>query len=210
MLEQINKLPDPNEHEDPIQFLRAAHAVITRQLQSLAKLLDEAERSGLNQSFRERSEWMETFHFFTVSVAQHEEDEEEALFPIVRERVPNLGFQLPNAPIHFLTEGHHLLEKRVIDLVDVWKQFQAGQECDTQSFVAAGRELISLYKDHIATEEEAVYKVANEVLSPLERLDMMDVIRKNHSRSMGMEAPQFERPTVSGNYVIRSVRRRGE
>jgi hemerythrin-like domain-containing protein len=208
MLEQINRLPDPNEYEDPVQFLRAAHVVVTKELNLLSRLLDDAESQGLDHSFRLSSEWMEIFHFFTVSVIQHEDDEEQALFPIVRERVPNLGFQLPDAPIHFLTKGHKLLEQRVADLVQVWKEFQSGRAVDSQSFVASGRELISLYKDHISTEEQAVYKVANEVLTPHERLDIMEIIRRNHSHSMGMDAPQFERPSVSGNYIIVPSRRR--
>lgn len=208
MSDQINRLPDPREFEDPIQFLRAAHVVVTRELSLLESLLDDATNHGLDTSFREKSEWLEIFHFFTNSVGQHEEDEEEALFPYVRERIPNLGFQLPDAPIHFLTQGHEALKVRVEELVAVWREFQSGKVHDVSSFVAAGRELISLYKDHIATEERAVYQPANEALSPMERVAIMDLIRHNHSKSRYMEVPQFGRPSISGNYNPVIVSRR--
>jgi hemerythrin-like domain-containing protein len=208
MPDPINQLPDPHRYDDPIQFLRATHIVVVRELDLLGKLLDDVAAHGLAESFREKSEWLEIFHFFTNSVGQHEEDEEESLFPYVRERVPNLGFQLPEAPIHFLTQGHEALRQRVDDLVAVWKEFQSGKDHEAQSFVAAGRELISLYKDHIATEEKAVYQPANEALSPMERVAIMDMIRHNHSKSRFMPAPQFERPSVSGNYDPVLVNRR--
>jgi hemerythrin-like domain-containing protein len=209
MSDPINRLPDPNQFDDPIQFLRAAHAVIVKELELLKKLLADVESQGLAESFRVKSEWLEIFHFFTNSVGQHEQDEEDSLFPYLRERVPNLGFQLPDAPIHFLTQGHDLLRKRVEDLVDVWKNFQNGNATDATSFIATGYELNSLYKDHIAMEEKAVYQPANEALSPMERMAIMDTIRHNHSTSRHMPAPQFEPPSVSGNYnpVIVSRRR---
>lgn len=208
MAESINRLPDPQQFDDPIQFLRAAHAVIIRELELLKKLLGDVQSQGLAESFRARSEWLEIFHFFTNSVGQHEEDEEEALFPYLRERVPNLGFQLPDAPIHFLTQGHELLRKRVEELVEVWKAYQRGESVEASHFIATGFELNSLYKDHIAMEEKAVYQPANEVLSPMERIAIMDTITHNHSKSRFMQAPQFESPTVSGNYNLQFVNRR--
>ncbi|HET6512397.1 MAG TPA: hemerythrin domain-containing protein [Candidatus Kapabacteria bacterium] len=208
MAEPINRLPDPQQYDDPIQFLRAAHAVIIKELDLLKKLLTDVQSQGLAESFRTKSEWLEIFHFFTNSVGQHEEDEEEALFPYLRERVPKLGFQLPDAPIHFLTQGHNLLRTRVEELVKVWRGFQKGESLEATHFIAAGYELNSLYKDHIAMEEKAVYQPANEVLSPMERVAIMDTIQSNHSKSRFMEAPQFERPTVSGNYDLQIVMRR--
>lgn len=205
MAEAKNQLPDPQQFDDPIQFLRAAHAVIVRELELLKKLLADVQSQGLAESFRTKSEWLEIFHFFTNSVGQHEEDEEEALFPYLRERVPNLGFQLPDAPIHFLTQGHDLLRQRVEDLVKVWREFQSGNPVEAQHFLATGYELNSLYKDHIAMEEKAVYQPANEVLSPMERMAIMDTITHNHGTSRFMQAPQFERPTISGNYDLRFV-----
>ena len=200
MADPINRLPDPHQFQDPIHFLRAAHAVIVKELDLLKRLLADVQSQGLAESFRKKSEWLEIFHFFSNSVGQHEEDEEEALFPYLRERVPNLGFQLPDAPIHFLTQGHDLLRKRVEDLVEVWRSYQSGGAIEAEHFIATGYELNSLYKDHIAMEEKAVYQPANEVLTPMERLAIMDRIQHNHSKSRYMEVPQFERPSVSGNY----------
>ncbi len=208
MSDPINRLPDPNEFDDPIQFLRAAHVVIIKELDLLKKLLADVQSQGLAESFRVKSEWLEIFHFFTNSVGQHEEDEEEALFPYLRERVPNLGFQLPDAPIHFLTQGHELLRKRVKELVEVWKAFQHGAVVETERFIATGFEVNSLYKDHIAMEEKAVYQPANEALSPMERIAIMETITRNHSKSRFTEAPQFEPPTISGNFDLRFVSRR--
>ena len=208
MADPINRLPDPHQFDDPIQYLRAAHAVIIKELDLLKKLLADVETLGLAESFRAKSEWLEIFHFFTNSVGQHEEDEEKALFPYLRERVPNLGFQLPDAPIHFLTQGHDLLRKRVEELVKVWRSFQKGEALEATHFIATGYELNSLYKDHISMEEKAVYQPANEVLSPMERVAIMDAIQNNHSKSRFMEAPQFERPTISGNYDAVIVPRR--
>jgi hemerythrin-like domain-containing protein len=208
MADPINRLPDPNKYDDPVQFLRAAHAVIIKELDLLKRLLADVQSQGLAESFRKKSEWLEIFHFFSNSVGQHEEDEEEALFPYLRERVPNLGFQLPDAPIHFLTQGHTVLMDRVEELVKVWRSFQQGEALEATHFIATGYELNSLYKDHIAMEEKAVYQPANEVLSPMERIAIMETIKHNHSKSRFMEAPQFEPPTISGNYDAVIVPRR--
>lgn len=198
----MNKLPNPFEYEDPIKFLRDSHGIVLRELHQFSKLLDQAESHGLPESFGKRQEWQELFHFFSVTVVQHEEDEEEALFPVLREHVPNLGFQRADAPIKFLTEGHVILQRRIVDLIAIWRKHQEGGALDQVGFIANGRELISLYHDHITTEEEAVYKTANEALSPYERIDIMGAIQRNHSKQRFMEPPRFEPPTTSGGYSV--------
>lgn len=198
----MNQLPPLEDYQDPVQYLRATHGVILKQVRELEKLLDRAEANGVSESFHNEPAWKDVFHFFARSAPQHEQDEEEALFPIVRERVPKIGFQLPNAPIHFLTQGHETLQGRVEELVNTWRKFKEGTEIDLKSFIAVARELVRLYQEHIKLEEETVYKIANDVLTPYERVEILRLIRENHSHRLNMQAPTFSPPSVSGSYNI--------
>src|SRR3954464_3136710 len=103
-------LPDPNNFSDGVAFFREMHKVVLKSCADLDGLMDDAEKQGVFKSFANRPEWEELFRFFTVIAPEHERDEERCLFPMLREKLPHVGFQPLDAPIHFLIEGHDVLE----------------------------------------------------------------------------------------------------
>lgn len=204
------RLPQPNEFEDPIQLLRACHVVLLEALQKLEHLAQDAQANGLYSSFVKNGAWAELMQFFTVAAPQHERDEEESLFPVLMSKLPSMGFQPKESPVHFLMQGHELMKQRVMAMIQVWRDFlakaaSATEELDPKSqqdFLANAKELISLYRDHMQFEEEKIYAYANNLLSPMERIEILERIRQHHRREVWTEPQQYDTPTFTTGIPI--------
>jgi hemerythrin-like domain-containing protein len=202
--------PDPKDYIDCVQFMRDMHKVILHNCAALDTLLDDAENEGVFASFAKNPEWNSAFDFFQNDAPLHERDEEHFLFPALATKVPRVGFQQPNAPIRFLIEGHDILKRETEALVHDWKIFReqkrdpadiaashAKHVAEDNAFIAIGRELVSLYRDHIATEEQRVYSVADKVLSGDERFTIMEMIKSAYGSEAITSIPEFEKPQFS-------------
>ena len=205
-------LPDPSDYTDGMQFFRDTHKLVLRMCADLEPLLIDAEQNGVFPSFAAKPEWNDIFEFFLKAAPQHERDEEQFLFPLVIRKVPRVGFQQPEAPIHFLVEGHDVLQQEIVRLVKDWDAFRKKERdpktladhrsehaAEDAAFIALGRELVSLYRDHVAVEEERVYSVADKVLTGTERLALIDAVREADGSEgtmpiMSFEPPQFSDP----------------
>lgn len=212
-------LPDPANFTDPIAFLRAIHAVVLRNSMELERLATDAATEGVFKSFAMHPEWEELLNFYTKAAPQHEKSEEDYLFPALVRRLPRIGFQQPDSPIRFLVEGHEVMQGRMESLVKAWRQFKRKDRdsasldasahrhsADDADFVSIAKELASLYRDHVKTEEEKVYSVADGMFDAEERAEMLDGIRSmydNEATTGGgiqWDAPQFSDPKYSFVY----------
>jgi hemerythrin-like domain-containing protein len=204
--------PEPNDYIDCVKFLRDMHKVILHHCALLETLLNDAEKEGVFASFATKPEWNSIFVFFQNDAPRHERDEERFFFPALAMRVSRVGFQQPNAPIRFLIEGHNVMQREMEGLVRDWKSFRE-QKRDSEeiassherhlaedaAFIALGRVLVRLYREHIAREEERVYSVADKVLSGQERLMVMEEIRAAYGEEAVTEIPQFGEPRFSNS-----------
>ena len=212
-------LPDPKAYTDGVKFFLDCHKVVLHNCAELSDLLDDAEARGVYQSFASRPEWQSLFHFFTVDAVRHERDEDELLFPLVTPRVPHMGFQQPDSTIRFLIEGHDLLANQTNALLHDWKIFHsrtydaatlgethAKHTAEDAAFIANGRELVRLYREHVALENERVYSVAEKVLTGGEKLELADRLRDVYDSEAvtgfyNFDEPQFTNPAYNIQFV---------
>jgi hemerythrin-like domain-containing protein len=171
-------LPDPRKYRDPIRYFRDSHGVINEQLVEFERLLQEVASIGPEKAFAQSKEaWDETLHFFRRSAPRHEREEEQTLFPVLSDKFPSIGFRSANDPSKFLSAEHFEMRRLTRYLTDIWNQFKTDPPTSVEQgadFQRTGAELLSMYKQHIAKENEIIYKLANdELLSPDEREDVM-------------------------------------
>lgn len=177
----MKQLPDPRKYQDPIRYFRDSHGVITEQLAVLERLLVEASALGLEKTFAQSEDaWTETLRFFRRSGPRHEREEEETLFPVLSDKLPSVGFRSANNPSKFLASEHFEMQRLTRDLTDIWNQFKTSNVATVEQaadFHRAGSELLAMYKQHVAKENEIIYKLANEeLLTPDERQEVMEGI----------------------------------
>src|SRR5207302_3312007 len=102
------------------------------------------ERKGVKKSIKEDRGWRDLLDFFVNTAPIHEMDEEEALFPIIFEKVPHVGFQQRSSPIRFIEEQHTVMQQHSIDLLKIWRQTIAKDEItdeEANRFILGAKEL---------------------------------------------------------------------
>lgn len=220
-------LPDPQNYSNGVRFFHDSHKVVLQACALLDELLSDAEKQGVFQSFGLRPEWKEVFDFFEKSAPRHERDEDEFLFPVVASRVPHMGFQQPDSTIRFLMEGHEVMMRKIEPLVRDWQQFlsrspdapalasaHAAHAVEDAQFIANGKELIKLYREHVEIEETRVYAVAEKVLSGEEKLAMIDRIREAYDNEeitgfFTFDTPQFTDPRYNAIISTDAISEKG-
>lgn len=208
-------LPDPKNYQDGVLYFHDTHKLVLHECSELEGLLADAESRGVFQSFGFRPEWEEVLNFFRKAAPHHEREEETLLFPMVAVHVPRVGFQQPNSTFRFLVDGHDALERSMKVLEHDWEVFcnkpRTANELDAAHdmhseedarFVSTGRELVALYREHIALEETRVYAIAEKLLSGAEKLQLMDLIRASNGDDaittiLNYEEPQFSDSTYN-------------
>ena len=203
-------LPDPNNYSDGMAFFRDVHKLVLHSCAELERLLADAEVHGVFKSFATQPEWEELFRFFTVVAPEHERDEEQFLFPLVIARVPHVGFQQTDAPIRFLIEGHEVIERKLMQLLKDWDAFRTQQpnpaaieeshtkhQAEDAAFIASGRDLARVYREHVTIEEQQVYSLADRVLSGDEKLGLIESLRISHGDEATTTLLDFDRPQFS-------------
>jgi hypothetical protein len=159
----------------------------------------------LGTSFQVNTEWGELLKFFGTEASGHEKDEEVSLFPFILEKEEHVGFLPANSPIRFLLDGHAYLVSKVQSLVTIWEKFLNNAAPDAQAskeFVDTADEIVKAYREHIATEENTVYKLANDTLTPAERMVILERIYQRHDNEVSMPMPAFDRPTFSNGLQV--------
>ncbi len=200
-MEEIH-LPDPTKYDDPIRYFRDSHKVISTEIGRLETMISEAERIGVNEYFRTRGDIAKEMVYFLTHIApRHEMDEEKNLFPVLRDKIDPIGFQLPNTTPAFLIKEHEQLNYRARIINKAWEDFMKSGSVSVESehlAIATAKELVSLYKTHMAEENKLIYTIANdELLSPSERIEIMKGIQEGHSPQIVTPMLQFDVPAYS-------------
>ncbi len=195
-------VPNIEDYADPIQYLRAMHLVILDRVHTLEALIQRAQKIKTTGLDLQDPVWPELLYFFSRVLPLHERDEEEALFPVVLQKLPRMGFQPRNSPIDFLLNGHELLTERTELLTDIWRKYmdvgRAGSsEATEKAFLDTATELVQLLREHIATEDKQVYSKANDLLTPEERSSIMANIEQRHMETVAMPMPEYDIPMFS-------------
>ncbi len=156
---QIGAKPDSG-FDDPIGMLKDCHRRIESFLGILCVVVTRAQSRSL--ASEEQVAIQAALRYFRTGGQRHTADEEESLFPRLRESAPHSLKEIDR-----LEEDHREandLHASVERLYSTWiESGRLGSEETQQLLTETGR-LKELYSDHIEIEETIVFARASEVL----------------------------------------------
>lgn len=142
----------------PLDHLQACHRRIEDRLETLA-------RAGRHLGDR-RDEAIEAIEnslaFFDVNVARHNADEEESFFPRLRERIPASELDL----LGRLEQDHIVAAGLLQTLSGILDSVRDGEVDGAMQakFLDTVEQLTSLFRGHIAAEDEKLIALASRAL----------------------------------------------
>src|SRR5579885_1714835 len=156
---------------DPIGMLKDCHRRIERFLNVLAQLSPAAGRP-LDPA--QRASWETALRYFREAAPKHTADEEDSLFPRLR--------QIARPEVQALLERVDVLEQEharaaqnheaIDQLGQTWLKEERLSAEQASRLIALLRELQDLYQRHIALEDAEVFPAAAAVLSDAARRDI--------------------------------------
>ncbi len=142
-----------------LDVIRDEHQALAAMLRSLSLLLKQSRRDGTPPPF----DVLRAMLFYVDAFPErlHHPKESELLFPLLRQRAPEL------APVLDRLDGDHAHgEHGIRELEHALLAFEVmGDEAHRQAFEAAAERYISAYLEHMASEERDVLPAARRLLS---------------------------------------------
>ena len=160
MAVQIGAKPDSG-FDDPIGMLTDCHRRIEHFLEILCVVADRARGRSLTEE--EASAVASALHYFRVGGQRHTADEEQSLFPRLRE---DAGAGKPNQ-IDGLESDHQEANQLHADVDRLFSEWMASSRLDgldESSLHAKTQRLNNLYQEHIQLEEKIVFPLAARLL----------------------------------------------
>lgn len=160
MAVQIGAKPDSG-FDDPIGMLKDCHRRIERFLDILFKVVRQAQDRALNSE--EQTAVEAALHYFNESGPRHNMDEEESLFPRLRE----LGAAAVLGDVQRLESEHveaGALHRETEQLYSKWIAEATLDAATTMRLLAITDQLKQIYRKHIHIEEEVVFPFAANLL----------------------------------------------
>ncbi len=146
--------------EVPLEMLSACHGRVERQCQTLLRLPQHLAANGPDQAAREAAQ--NVMRYFDTSAKHHHADEEEDLFPALRQSVSGNELARLRELLAALCAQHRELEQAWGQLrgklEQIWLGF--GTELDATLVIR----LVELYRLHIAREQEELLPLAARLL----------------------------------------------
>ncbi len=155
----MSRLPRPHPHErgegigDPLEMLLGCHRRIERELAALQQLAAHVEHRGVDVEASSAAHRL--LRYFERAAANHHEDEEQDLFPLLASRITDAGETARFGAFRAILEEDHLtLESAWARLRRPLEAIVEGRsrklaEVDVKAFVGA-------YAKHIRVEEIAL------------------------------------------------------
>lgn len=156
---QIGAKPDAG-FDNPIGMLKDCHRRIESFLRVLCIVAERPKNTSLSEE--ETAAVTLALNYFRSGGRRHTADEEQSLFPRLRQGSPNTMAELDRL------EGDHeraeVLHDRVEKLFFMWIDAGWLDDQDADALVRATSELDQIYKAHIKVEEEIVFPEASKTL----------------------------------------------
>jgi hemerythrin-like domain-containing protein len=160
---QIGQKPSPTFHQ-PLELLSDCHRRVESFLRALILVTEQARGSALDSP---RQEALRTaLRYFREAAPKHTADEEESLFPRLRE-LAEAGVKEALEKIEQLEADHDRADKdhqRVEKLGQKWLAQNRLEPDETAQMLEALRRLQSIYEKHIAIEDNEIFPLAGKVL----------------------------------------------
>ncbi|AYH45019.1 hemerythrin domain-containing protein [Azoarcus sp. DN11] len=153
-------IPTSPGFETPLEMLEACHERLQAQLATLARLAAWLPEHGPDRQAQQAA--TNVMRYFDVAAVKHHQDEEDDLFPVLRERVDEARRGELGTLIDWILADHQRLFAG-------WAQMRARLECIARGesadlTPAAVEEFAGAYRRHIAREEGELLPVARSVL----------------------------------------------
>lgn len=160
MAVQIGARPDSG-FDDPIGMLKDCHRRIERFLEILCQVAQQAQGRTLDND--ERSAVEAALRYFSESGPRHNMDEEESLFPRLREveATAVLG------EVRRLESEHQeggVLHDKIAKLYSKWIAEEALSVGEGMQLDRITEKLQQIYREHIQIEEDVVFPMATMLL----------------------------------------------
>lgn len=149
--------------DDPLAVLQTTHQRIETQLAALERLPGQLGKQGADAAAREAARF--ALRFFATTAADHERDEEEDLFPLMRERAGERAEI--SAVVNEIEAEHATLEAQWQRLRQVLEAIARGDEAVLAEADVAG--FAWLYRRHLGKESAIVLPFARETLTAADR-----------------------------------------
>lgn len=184
---QIGARPDAG-FDDPLGMLVDCHRRVERFLNVLCRVAERAEGRALSGEEIEAVE--AALHYFRESGPRHNSDEEDSLFPRLRECLDPGGDHRSDEARGVLVEidrlrGEHreneVLHRETEELFAKWIAEGALHGADRNRLRAATARMEKIYKDHIRIEEQLVFPRAKKVLAPAAIFAMSEEFKTRRS-----------------------------
>ena len=151
--------------DEPLEMLAACHDRIEAQLCTLEKLIEHLVASGCDRAAQDAAS--QIMRYFDTAGVEHHRDEDEDMFPLLRQLAADRDRPEVSAVINGLEEDHATMEAQ-------WSRLRARLDA-----VAAGRDahldaedvarFAWLYRRHMEKEAALVLPFAREAVSETER-----------------------------------------
>lgn len=166
--------------DDPIEALYICHENILKRMSTIERMAEQIESEGAEGFRRTVETWHEIFSFLRHNVTNHTKDEEEGLFPLLR--------QGNGEQVEKLAEGHDHATRIERSMAERFERLSdSGSEpidSELQAFAADARALCSFYREHIREENEILFPIAQNVLTR-EQIDSLgDLMRRHRNISL--------------------------
>ena len=160
---QIGKKPAPS-FDEPLEMLAACHERIEHTLATLERLARHLNSAGNDAEARAAAQAV--LRYFDTSGALHHQDEDDDLFPLLRERAGELGRSEISAVIEELEREHHTMQAQWQRLRESLVRVNGGGSSIDPEDVTR---FAWLYRRHMEREGAAVMPFARETLRDDER-----------------------------------------
>jgi iron-sulfur cluster repair protein YtfE (RIC family) len=169
--------PTCNHGLDAFGILRSCHDHILERMTVLEGVAEDLARTG---AFSDAilARLCEVLAMLDTAVPLHSADEEQTLFPVLRELPPFKGTE--GTPMDCM-EGEHALHQGLMAVLKrSIMQKDASATCD------AARLIVTEYRGHIEKENEILFPMAQQIVTNAATLDQMTAEMRERRRRAGL------------------------
>ncbi|TFY97984.1 hemerythrin domain-containing protein [Ramlibacter rhizophilus] len=169
------------------QIIRDEHAAVAAVLRSMLRLVEQGPEDQPMRFFDVLRAML--FYIDEFPEQRHHPKESDLLFPRIARIAPEL------MPVIRRLEADHVQgESRVRELQHLLLAWELLGESRREAFVAAAREYVRFYLDHMRVEEVQLLPLAERELSPEDRSALDAAFRQHRDPlSTGQQEPGYER-----------------
>ena len=154
------------------QIIREEHAALAAMLRSILLLLAQHRRQGTLPDFTALRAML--FYVDEFPEQRHHRKETELLFPKLRARSPRAREVLDG-----LDRDHASGERSIRDLEHALLGFEMMGEPRRRAFEAAAEQYVNFYLAHMATEEQHILPLAEQVLTDVDWAELDQAFNAN-------------------------------